>query len=574
MKRGSKSRLRVRALALTLVAVGLLALPAAGAGPVRDQVPTALLGRLSQAVQLHVYSAHPTAAPAGLQASLSGLQKQRATRARAARQSLTSFNFDGTGLPQNEESVSACHTNTDYVLGGTNDYRGFLDPEGNFTGWHFSTDGGKALANEGLLPELSIDGTVVPSGGDPVDVAGSGCSFYAADLNYTLGSDFGTEPNGVGVYRSDAATLASCDPVNKVSCWPTGKIVASTNVHGQPNPPSPEHPADFYDKPWMDVGPSGSAGEVVWVVFSDFHSTGPGTDSLDYTASLKALRCNAALTSCTAPQTLSGSDDDVQFGDVTIGPDGRTYVTWAQIIGELPGANGTASQPQTFVIKSRVAPAGSTVFGPTHVVRTVELTIPFAGTLQANSFRIATYPKNAVAQLPGSNGRRGGGTPGPSRFFVTWEECTARLLDTICEEPRIMLTYSDDQGVTWSEPQTLSQGGVNYFPTISADPTSGQVAVAWFTNRYDPFDNRQDIELLSFPADQVSTNHLRRLTPESNDPEADPILGSRFIGDYIEVFAFSRTAWVHFNANYRDVPLLGDGVPVNQQDNFLIRTGL
>ena len=68
-----------------------------------------------------------------------------------------------------------------------------------------------------------------------------------------------------------------------------------------------------------------------------------------------------------------------------------------------------------------------------------------------------------------------------------------------------MLTYSDDLGATWSDPQTLSQGGVNYFPTISADPTSGQVAVAWFTNLYDAFDNRQDIELVSFGADRLDT---------------------------------------------------------------------
>jgi hypothetical protein len=572
MGRGFTLHGSARVLALMIVAVGLLALPAAGAQVAGDEAPAGLLSRLSQAVELHYYANHPAAAPAPLQASLAGLKQLQKGHTLGAKQSLASFNFDDTGLPQNEESVSACHTNTNYVLGGTNDYRGLLDPVGNFTGWHFSSDSGASLANEGLLPELSIAGTVVPSGGDPVDVAGSGCSFYAADLNYTLGSDFFTEPNGVGIYRSDAATLASCDPSNQASCWPTGRIAAtSPNVHGQPNPASPDHPADFYDKPWIDVGPSGAAGDVVWLVFSDFHLTGPGTDTLDYTAQLKAVRCDAALTSCTTPQVLSGSDDDIQFGDVTIGPDGRTYVTWAQIIGELPGAGGTASQPQTWVIKSRVAPAGSTTFGPMHVVRTVELPVPFAGTLQADSFRIATYPKNAVAQL-GGNGKKPG-TDG-TRFFVTWEQCAARVFDTICEEPSVMLTYSDDLGATWSDPQTLSQGGVNYFPTISADPTSGQVAVAWFTNRYDAFDNRQDIELVSFDADRLDTKQVRRLTPVSNDPDADPLFLGAFIGDYIEVFAYDRTAWVHFNANYRDVPLLGDGVPVNQEDNFLLRTGL
>lgn len=572
MRRASRWHPRGRVLVLVLIALGLTALPAAGAGPGDRGVSPGLLNRVSQAVQLHYYANHPSAAPAQLQTHLAALRQRGSSHSQGAKAALASFNFDDTGLPQNEESVSACRSNTNDVLEGTNDYRGLLDPIGNFTGWHFSTDGGQTLTNEGLLPELSIAGTVVPSGGDPVDVSGPGCSFYAADLNYTLGSDFFTEPNGVGIYRSDASTLASCDASNQKSCWPVGVIAAaSPNVHGQPNPPSPDHPADFYDKPWIDVGQSGAAGTVVWLTFSDFHLTGPGTDTLDYTASVKAVRCNAALTSCTAPQTLSGSDEDIQFSDVTIGSDGRTYVTWAQIIGELPGSGGTASQPQTWVIKSRVAEPGSTTFGPTHIVREVALPVPFAGVLQSNGFRIATYPKNAVAQL-GGNGNKPG--TGPSRFFVTWEECSARVLDTICEEPRVMLTYSDDLGATWSDPQTLSQGGVNYFPTISADPTSGKVAVAWFTNSNDAFENRQDIDLVSFDADNPSAKHVQRLTATSNDPDADPLLGSAFIGDYIEVFAYNRTAWVGFNANYRQVPLLFDGLPVNQQDNYVLRTGL
>ena len=67
---------------------------------------------------------------------------------------------------------------------------------------------------------------------------------------------------------------------------------------------------------------------------------------------------------------------------------------------------------------------------------------------------------------------------------------------------------------------------------------------------------------------------VQRLTEDSNDPEADPLLGGTFIGDYIEVFAHDGVAWVGYNANYRFVPLLGDGVPVPQQDNYLARADL
>ena len=68
----------------------------------------------------------------------------------------------------------------------------FLDPQGNSTGWHFSNDGGRSLTNEGLLQALTgPDGSTLPSGGDPVDVAADGCdALYAGDLNYDFTQDF------------------------------------------------------------------------------------------------------------------------------------------------------------------------------------------------------------------------------------------------------------------------------------------------------------------------------------------------------------------------------------------------
>ena len=99
---------------------------------------------------------------------------------------------------------------------------------------------------------------------------------------------------------------------------------------------------------------------------------------------------------------------------------------------------------------------------------------------------------------------------------------------------------------------------------------------AWYTNRFDTFDHRYDVELASFPAAAGNPGSSRRLTDRSNEPDADPILGGFFIGDYFEVVAHGGAAWVHFNANYREAKLLDglidEGLPVNQQDNFLIRT--
>jgi hypothetical protein len=121
----------------------------------------------------------------------------------------------------------------------------------------------------------------------------------------------------------------------------------------------------------------------------------------------------------------------------------------------------------------------------------------------------------------------------------------------------------------------VSAGGVNYFPTISSDRAGSRVAVAWYTNRFDPtFQNRQDVELVSLDPDTGNVTRRQRVTRPSNEPEADPLLGGFFIGDYIEVFAHHGRALVHYNANYAKVPTLGEGFPVAQQDNYLSRRSL
>jgi len=61
-----------------------------------------------------------------------------------------------------------------YVLGGTNYYRGIVDPAGNFTGWHFSTDGGRCRLSGRDVDEVPavapigrrVVETVAPDPGD------------------------------------------------------------------------------------------------------------------------------------------------------------------------------------------------------------------------------------------------------------------------------------------------------------------------------------------------------------------------------------------------------------------------
>lgn len=581
---------------LALLAVLVVTFPAGGAGPKKKQLTGGKqLVHVSQSVALRFWAENPEFAPKQLTErleqlrELAGEDETRPGNAGSDRPPGAAgfvFNDDDVGLPQNEEAITACRTDTRYVLGGTNDYRGILDPLGNFTGWHFSTDGGRSLANEGLLPPVGFADPAkgeVPSGGDPVDVTGTtneagtgpGCAYmYAASLAYDPVDPFGND-NGIAVYRSTPALLAACetdvDPANP-ACWPVRRLVAEGTATPAPSPADPSH---FLDKEWMDVGWSGDA-EYVWVTYSDFAADGPG--ELDFTAEIFAVRCDRDLVTCTEPIPISVDDFDVQFSHVTIGPDGRVYVTWVDVIGELPDdpeCPPGGCDEQTFRIKLRIAEPGSTVFGPERVVHFEDKPIPFGGFLNANDHRIATYPKNDVAMVGRHDRRRARGGAQP-RIFVTWDACSYRPVASICEEAYIRLTWSDDFGVTWEGPITLSRGGNNYFPTLDWDDRrNGDLAFAWFSSRRDwQFDNRQDVEYAEVDARRPWRGaHTRILTRGMNEPEADPFLGGLFIGDYIEVAAVGRRSWVAYNANYRQVTVLGplgaEGVPVPQQDNYL-----
>jgi hypothetical protein len=549
MARSRRLILITLAAALTTAGLVQLAGPASARSDLRNASVTA---------GTRQYLMHPDQAPAGERTRFKALnQRAKAAAARAPSMGPAGsvkpsggvlFNRDALGLPQNETSVAVCRETPEYVLGGTNDYRGIVDPGGNFTGWHLSVDGGGSVLNDGLLPPIAHPGGALPSGGDPVNRFGSGCSAYAADLNYDFSQgngQIGGVPSGIGVYRSDARTLATCprgtNPADLVhpECWPTRRLVAEAA------------PGHFLDKEWMAVGRSGAAGEVVWIAYGDLSEF--NADGNEESGVIKVVRCDAGLVQCTDPISLSDGQRVAEYPTITIAPDGTTVVTWGEFFGE--SFLGPTQRPWI-----AVAPPGSTTFTRRPVAGPRDQIIRGREVPHAANFRFGTmFPSTVTA-----NGGR-------LRVDVIWAECLTHALDQVCEEPRIMLTSSNDLGLTWSLPHVISAGGDNFMPTLATDPATGGVAAAWYTTRFDPlFHHRYDAELVRI-LDDGGVSGRTRVTKVSTEPDADPLLSGVFIGDYLEVAPLAGTAYVHFTANYRSVPLIGDGVPIPQQDNFLAR---
>lgn len=479
----------------------------------------------------------------------------------AGRSQPLAFNDDREGMPQAEESVTACRTRPEVVLGGSIDYRGVLRPVANLVGWHLSIDGGRSLAAEGFLPPIDVDGMPVPSAADPVVAADGDCRLYAAAYN-TDRTRLRTKakgPSGIGLYRSDPTTLSSCGQGSDPACWPHKRLAAASRQDGTRQV--------SLDKPWMDVGDSGKAGRVVWVAYIAFMSTADG-GSLP--SAIEAVRCDADLLHCSDPIPLSAPDHNAQLPDLVIGPDGRTYVSWIefdraettepddlQLFGKQRGAFAL-----THTAKLRVAPAGSLEFGPERTVAVEDHPVPYNGVYPGNAFGAFTNPRLEVAALAGG-----------VRIFHLTNRCGARPLRFVCEEPDVVLRSSDDDGATWSEGPDLAGPGDDILPAMAVDPVDGRLAVAWYTSRRDPlFNHRYDVEVATIDAVRLRVTRRQIITPYPSDPDADPL--NNFLGHYFDIFAHHGTALVHYSASYRPERLRGEGVPVPQTDNFLGRVRL
>jgi hypothetical protein len=121
---------------------------------------------------------------------------------------------------------------------------------------------------------------------------------------------------------------------------------------------------------------------------------------------------------------------------------------------------------------------------------------------------------------------------------------------------------------TWSRPAATTTSRTS--PPTATQAPSRKRGTRIASIRY--FHNRQDVELVRL---NPNGNVLRRtrVTRLSNEPEADPILHGAFIGDYFQIDLNAGRVYVHYNANSRHVALVGQGVPIPQQDHYLAVQG-
>jgi hypothetical protein len=329
------------------------------------------------------------------------------------------------------------------------------------TGFAYSTDGGETWTDGGTLPPIG-DATSV---GHPwIDRGGEGENEYFHAVTRMRGGPTGLGLAGLGLYRGRFS--------NGIFVWESAQIVNSPN------------PRDQYSRAALAAAKDGSG--AVYVVFSNVLEM-CGIASFGF-GQIEVFRSHdAGVTwqgpAVVSPDTAESSDPLDPFCGVfgplqvapalSIGPNGEVYVVWQKGPRLLDLTGNT--EPGSTIGFSRSLDGGQT-FSPRETLVSINANYQNTPVGHGKS-RQNDQPRTAVA----TSGKHRG------RVYVTFYQPVAPVQSPITAQSatsaEAYITYSDDQGATWSTPTALGPavpptGVKRFWPTVSVRP-GGAVDVVY-----------------------------------------------------------------------------------------------
>jgi len=306
--------------------------------------------------------------------------------------------------------------------------------------------------------------TIAANPTDPLNLAAA-WNDYFAEPNTVIG--YGWTRDGGRTWQSDRLLPTTLDPSTPtgdpaLAFDGAGDLYLALLAYGGPAPGilvakstdggetfgEPVRIADGGDKPYLATDPVGNAVYVFW----------SGAGSASGFAMLFSKSTDGGATFA-APLEISDLGDSGTNGGSApaVGPGGEVYVAWSDFA--------------TRIEFDRSTDAGATWVDPDIVI--VDDRVPCDDPLNG-SFRNPGIPALAVD--------RSGG-PNQGRICVVW--CDQRF-----GSPDIVLSYSDDQGTTWTTPSRVNDdeptnGADQWFPWIVVDD-HGAVQVTFLDRRDDP----------------------------------------------------------------------------------------
>jgi len=209
---------------------------------------------------------------------------------------------------------------------------------------------------------------------------------------------------------------------------------------------------------------------------------------------------------------VAGSSEDTTFGQsfplATTGPNGELYVVWnhgiVHGIGFVKSYDGGKTFTEPRIIHNY------NIFGETKFIPGQGYRHVVKGRVRAEA-----YP---VIVADNTEGERSG------TLYLCW---------SADNPPNIYFSKSTDEGETWTEPFIVHDKNDNdqFWPWMSLDPKSGELAIMYLDSRNDP-DNIMIECYVSYSSDGGDTWIDRRVSDIVSDIRLNPFSSNAFAGDY------------------------------------------
>jgi subtilisin-like proprotein convertase family protein len=392
----------------------------------------------------------------------------------------------------------------------------FNTPNDHFTGYAFSTNGGTAFTDAGILPTTTNTGTgPMGDAGDPIlAVDQTSGKVYLTTLAFTNA--------GIQVFASTDNGQTFGQPVNAFPGF-------SNN--------------DFFDKEWIAVDNATGTGQGnVYVVSRDF-SGSSAVGGIYFSRSTDGGQ-TFTVSSNTNPNIVVGQ----QGAFVTVGPDHSVYVFWYD-----------SSSSRT--IKMRKSTDFGVTFGSAVTVATLNGTGVNGDLGLTGGFRSNSFPQ-AVVSSTNSN-----------LLYATFNDTNAGT-----DRGNIFVVASTNGGASWGSPikvnDDTSTTAQQYGPTIALTPDSSRLFLSFYDRRRDPnnmlidvYGSVQSVNTTTGALTALGSNF--RITQQSFPVVVgvDPVINSTYMGDYDQAVADNSFFYVTWGDNrtgnpdvrFAKIPVNGPG---------------
>jgi hypothetical protein len=409
------------------------------------------------------------------------------------------------------------------MVAGYNNSRGRSDNRQGFSGFSYSTDGGREWIDGGGLPPAVPSGA--PPGspasdayfGDPVVVVHHRTKlFYYASL-YQTAEGFAS----ISVNRGKFEVAPQQVPVESKA---NTRCENNPGLHGIPDPPALireriiwEPPVAavlppflgqqndaFLDKEWLYVDQRTG---FLYLTYTRFGADG--------STPLELVRSFDGGRTWTPPSIIVPNllDTFNQATQVVVTPTGRVIVAWLARTFTLDPVVVEREQR----IEIAVSDDGGTTFGPPIVVAVVNPQAPPQG-----------YNRNSILNAPSlavDKGRDDGVTtraererPGFGNVYLTYFHGKTPLAPapnpppmTFARAAHILLSTSSTNGATWEAPVKVNDDTTDtshVFPSVQVND-KGEIFVTWIDRRVDPANN-----VLNDTYGDISNQRGRRTGPD------------------------------------------------------------